>query len=71
MDSISLDQAASTPLRAAVLEEMLPWLTNGANPSGAHRLAQQARAAVEAAREELAELLRCQPREVVFASGGT
>lgn len=70
-DYLSLDQAASTPLRPAVLDVMLPWLADGANPSGAHRAAQAARTAIETAREQIAELLHAEPRQVVFTSGGT
>lgn len=68
---ISFDQAASTPLRPAVLDAMMPWLLDGANPSGAHRAAQAARTVVEEARERVAELMCAGPREVVFTSGGT
>ncbi len=67
----SFDQAASTPLRPASFAAMVPWLHDAANPSGAHRLAQRARAAIEEAREQIAEVMKCQPREVLFTSGGT
>src|SRR5688572_31244524 len=51
---------------------MLPWLTERyGNPSGGHAVARAARQAVEEARDELAEVLGCLPREVVFTSGGT
>jgi cysteine desulfurase len=51
---------------------MLPWLTERyGNPSGGHAVARAARQAVEEARDELAEALGCQPREIVFTSGGT
>ncbi len=67
-----LDHAATTPMRAEAIEAMLPFLAESfANPSGAHAAARRARRALDAAREELAALLRCAPAEVVFTSGGT
>jgi cysteine desulfurase len=67
-----LDHAATTPLRPAAVEAMLPWLTGRyGNPSGAHAVARAARAAVEEAREDVAAALGCAPAEVVFTSGGT
>ena len=51
---------------------MLPWLTSRyGNPSGGHAVARAARQAIEEARDELAEVLGCQAREIVFTSGGT
>src|SRR5688572_13114855 len=52
---------------------MLPWLTGtgAADPGRVHTEGRMARAAIEAAREQVAGLLRCRPREVVFTSGGT
>ena len=67
-----LDHAATTPVRPGVAEAMIPWLTERyGNPSGGHAMARAARQAVEEARDELAEVLGCQPREIVFTSGGT
>lgn len=67
-----LDHAATTPVRPAAAEAMWPWLTTrSGNPSGGHTAARAARQAVEEARDELAEVLGCLPREVVFTSGGT
>ncbi|MGZ4695815.1 MAG: cysteine desulfurase family protein [Acidimicrobiales bacterium] len=67
-----LDHSASTPMRPEAIEAMLPWLTeHHANPSGAHRLARQARRALDDARETMAEALGAQPGEIVFTSGGT
>lgn len=67
-----LDHAATTPVRPEVAEAMLPWLTaRFGNPSGGHAVAREARTAVEEARDELAEALGCEPRELVFTSGGT
>src|SRR3954467_9777458 len=67
-----LDHAATSPLRPEALEAMLPWLGGRhGNSTGVHALARWARQAVEEARDEVAGHLGCQPREVVFTSGGT
>ena len=67
-----LDNAATTPLRAEALEAMLPFLTGRfGNPSGGHRVARDARLALDEARDEVADVLGCQPGEVVFTAGGT
>jgi cysteine desulfurase len=69
---VYLDHAASTPLRPAVLDAMLPWLTTEpGNPSGAHRAARAARRAIDDARDAVAALAGARPGEVVFTSGGT
>lgn len=67
-----LDHAATTPLRPEARAAMLPWLTEHfGNPSGAHRVAQRARQAVDEARDVVADCLGCRPHEVVFTGGGT
>jgi cysteine desulfurase len=67
-----LDHAATTPMRAEAVDAMLPYFTERfANPSGSHRFAREARAAVDDAREIVAGVLGCAPGEVVFTSGGT
>jgi cysteine desulfurase len=67
-----LDHAATTPVRPQAAEAMTPWLTGRfGNPSGGHAVARAARQAIEEARDELAEVLGCLPRELVFTSGGT
>lgn len=69
---IYLDANSTTPLLPEVLDQMLPWLRDGyANPSGSHRMAKQARAAIEQAREEVAALIGASPEEIVFTAGGT
>src|SRR4051812_3555524 len=70
--SAYLDHAASTPMRPEAIEAMQPWLRHQhANPSGAHRLARQARRALDEARDAVAEALGAEPGEIVFTSGGT
>jgi cysteine desulfurase len=67
-----LDHAATTPLRPEARDAMLPWLGERfGNPSGDHQVAREARKAVDEARDAVADLVGCQPGEVVFTSGGT
>ncbi|MEX2503504.1 MAG: cysteine desulfurase family protein, partial [Egicoccus sp.] len=65
-----LDHAASTPPRPEARAALQRFL-EAANASATHAAGQQARTAVEAAREQVATALRCSPHEVVFTSGGT
>lgn len=67
-----LDHAATTPMRASAVSVMVPFLCDlYANPSGSHRFARQARAAVDDARDVVATAIGCRPGEVVFTGGGT
>ena len=67
-----LDHAATTPLRAEALAAMEPFLREPVgNPSSLHGPGRRARVAVDDARERVARVLRCEPAEVVFTSGGT
>jgi cysteine desulfurase len=69
---IYIDANATTPLLPEVLEAMRPWLLESfGNASSIHQHGQQARAAVEHARESVARLLNCRESEIVFTSGGT
>ena len=69
---IYLDHAASTPVREEVIQAMTPWLTeHPGNPSGSHRLAREARRAIDDARDHLALLVGAEPGNVIFTSGGT
>ena len=72
MQRVYLDSNATTPVLPAVLDAMLPFYREQfGNASSIHHHGQHARAAVERARESVAELFRCRPAEVVFTSGGT
>ncbi len=72
MDCIYLDHAATTPLKSEVLQAMTPYLTqNFANADSAHTLGRKAMAAVDGARDTVAEILRVRPSEIYFTSGGT
>jgi cysteine desulfurase len=71
-DRIYLDYAATTPLDPRVLEAMLPYMTKRfGNPNSIHSFGREARLAIDEAREKIAQLLNCQPSEIVFTSGGT
>ena len=66
------DNNATTPVDPAVLAAMLPYLSeNFGNASSIHTPGQRARAAVDHARDSVADLLGAKPSEIVFTSGGT
>ena len=66
------DNNATTPVLPAVFEAMKPYLLEQfGNASSIHHYGQEARSAVERARETVARLLGCAPPEIVFTSGGT
>jgi cysteine desulfurase len=72
MSHVYLDHNATTPLDERVLDAMLPYLKQQyGNASSRHELGTQARNAVNAAREQVAALVKVQPSQVVFTSGGT
>ncbi|MEO7965389.1 MAG: cysteine desulfurase family protein, partial [Gemmatimonadaceae bacterium] len=67
-----LDHAATTPVRAEVLEAMLPFFgARFGNPSSVHRWGREARTALDEARERVARCLGANPDEICFTSGGT
>lgn len=69
---IYLDHAATTPVRAEVREAMRPALEEVfGNPSSVHAAGRAARALVDNARDQLAEVLGCSRREIVFTGGGS
>src|SRR5512147_589159 len=71
-EPIYLDHAATTPVRAEVLEAMLPFYgPRFGNPSSGHRWGREARTALDEARERVARCLGAQPDEICFTSGGT
>lgn len=72
MRKVYLDHSATTPLDQRVLVVMMPFLTeNYGNASSVHLFGQQARAAVDKARRQVATLIGARPNEIVFTSGGT
>ncbi len=69
---IYLDHSATTPLDPRVVEAMMPYLTaKFGNASSVHFFGQEARAAVDRARREVAALIGAKQNEIVFLSGGT
>jgi cysteine desulfurase len=67
-----MDANATTPLLPEVIEAMRPyWMEHFGNASSIHQHGQQARTAVDGARETMARFFNCHDAEVVFNSGGT
>lgn len=66
------DNAATTKVSRRALEAMMPYYeTIYGNPSSLHSYGQQAKEALENARERIAKILGASPREIYFTSGGT
>jgi len=69
---VYLDHAGTTPMDPRVLESMLPYFTElYGNPSSMHTIGQEARYALDMARERVAKGINARTSEVVFTSGGT
>jgi len=69
---VYLDNSATTPVDEEVLEAMLPYLSGKfGNASSIHYYGQEARAAIDKARHQVASLINARPNEIVFTSGGT
>ena len=72
MQPIYLDYNATTPIDPQVAEAMLPYVNEHfGNPSSSHAFGAAASNAVERARRQIAKMLRCDPQELIFTSGGT
>lgn len=70
--SIYLDNSATTPLKKEVLDAMMPYLTeNYGNPSSIYSIGRTAKAAIEAARSQVAEAIGAQPSEIYFTGCGS
>lgn len=72
--SIYLDYSATTPIDPEVAEAMLPFLSGPlsyGNPSSVHRFGREARAAVDDARDKVAQLVGADYSEVYFTGSGT
>jgi cysteine desulfurase len=71
-ETIYLDHAATTPVRAEVLDAMLPFLSSRyGNPSSLYGLGREARQAIDGARDIIAAVLGCRSAEVIFTSCGS
>ena len=72
MDLIYLDNNATTKPDPAVVEAMLPYLTEWyGNPSSVHRFGQRSRKAIDTARTQVAGLIGAADGEIAFTGGGT
>jgi cysteine desulfurase NifS/selenium donor protein len=72
MSVIYLDYNATTPISKEVYEAMLPYMQNHfGNPSSVHTFGIMAKSGIEKARKQVADLINCEPSEIIFTSGGT
>ena len=66
------DNAATTKMSQVAIDAMLPYFAEVyGNPSSLHSIGQEAKEALDAARETVAACLGCEPREIYFTSGGS
>lgn len=69
---IYLDYNATTPVAPEVADAMLPYLKDFfGNPSSSHIYGQQSKEAVDKARDQVAQLLNCKSKDLIFTSGGS
>ncbi len=72
MDTIYLDNNATTKTDDEVLKAMFPYFSESyGNPSSIYKIGRENRRAVEEAREKVAEVLNCEPNEIYFTAGGS
>ncbi|MBX7158734.1 MAG: aminotransferase class V-fold PLP-dependent enzyme [Acidimicrobiia bacterium] len=69
--TVYLDHASATPIVPQARAAMAPWLERAADPARVHSDGREARAAVEAARDQVGERLGVRPRDVIFTGSGT
>ena len=66
------DNAATTAMSQVSIDAMLPYFNKVyGNPSSLHSIGQEAKEALDAARATVAQCLGCEPREIIFTSGGS
>ena len=66
------DNAATTQMSQVAIDAMMPYFRGVyGNPSSLHSLGQEAKEALDAARQIVADCLGCEPREIIFTSGGS
>ena len=69
---IYADNAATTKMSRKAIEAMIPYMdVCYGNPSSLHSAGQKANEALTEARERIAGLINCEPREILFTSGGS
>ncbi len=72
MNTIYLDNSATTKTDEEVLKAMLPYFSeNYGNPSSIYKIGRENKKAVEEAREKVAKVLNCEPNEIYFTAGGS
>lgn len=72
MHKIYLDHSATTRVDDDIAQAMLTYMTDHyGNPSSVHSFGREAKKALEAAREKVAQAIGAQPGEIIFTSGGT
>lgn len=72
MKKIYFDNSATTSIKTEVLNEMLPYLTTEyGNPSSLYSLGRNAKKAIEKARKQVAELIKCKPSDIYFTASGS
>jgi cysteine desulfurase len=72
MPGIYLDHSATTPVRREVVEAMLPYFSSSfGNPSSIHVFGQAAKAALDTARDIVADSVGAEPSEITFTGSGT
>ncbi|HZY44912.1 MAG TPA: aminotransferase class V-fold PLP-dependent enzyme, partial [Anaerolineae bacterium] len=70
--TIYLDHAATTPVDPRVIEAMQPyWTDHFGNTSSIHAIGREAQQGLENARRDVAEILNCDPHEIIFTGCGT
>ncbi|WMM23272.1 cysteine desulfurase NifS [Tissierella sp. MB52-C2] len=69
---IYMDNAATTPVKKEVLDEMMPYFTEKyGNPSSVYSLGSISKRAIEASREKIAKIINADKREIFFTGGGS
>lgn len=69
---VYLDNAATTPVAPEVVDVMSDCLKNDfGNPSSTHSFGRKSKGHIETSRRIIAKQLNCQPKEIIFTSGGT
>lgn len=72
MPNAYLDYASTTPVDSRVLKEMQPYFSDKfGNPTSFYSFAQEAKKAVDRAREQVADFINASPEEIIFTSSGT
>lgn len=70
--AVYLDNAATTPMAPEVIDSMVEIMkTEYGNPSSVHSFGRNAKALIENARRKVGQLVDCEPKEIIFTSGGT